>query len=351
MKRFLSLLLLLVCGCVCVSPACALEYGYETALVDGLTADRVHLRVAPSTDAASLGLYYSGAEALLLGLEGDWAHIRMGAQEGYMMRRYLRIGAEPQTATDRRPSGEVSAAEGALVWNTPDLNKPATATAAQGQSLIVQGETAEHAYYVQTGEDFFYLQADQVRITGSVAAPDQPASRQLRQVLQDEQPFLCTNSGQPMKVSGFRLDVPDATCLPGRFAVADLDRDGEMEVALEYRMDGYPFSYLLLDVEGGCVYGCEYSYRGLTELKQDGTAGWSNGAGNNGFGWRKLREDDLTAGSIAWCDDSSGEIVFFVNGAEAAGDVFTAAVMQQDRKPGAVWYALTEDNLQILFEK
>ena len=91
MKRLLALLMLPICGIMFLFPACALEYGNEIALVDALTSDRVHLRAAPSTGAASLGLYYSGTETVLLGLDAEWAHIRIGTEEGYMMRRYLRI--------------------------------------------------------------------------------------------------------------------------------------------------------------------------------------------------------------------------------------------------------------------
>jgi hypothetical protein len=351
MKRFLALMMLLVCGCAFLFPACALEYGNETALVDGLTADRVHLRAAPSTGAASLGLYFSGTEAALLGLDAQWAHIRIGGVEGYMLRRYLRIDADPRTATDRRPRGEVIPAAGASLRYTPDLTQPAAGTAVCGTGLILLGETAGHAYYVQAGEDRFYLPADQVRITGRPAAPDAPAARELRQVLQDELPFVNAADGRSTLLSGYSTGLLDVPCLTGRFALADLDRDGTLEAALEYWVEDEVYGYLLLDAEGSKVYGYECSYRGLTELKQDGSAGWSNGAGNNGFGWRSLWADDLTAAAIARCDDSSGEIVYTVNGREATSEAYIAAIDRQFQKPGAVWYALTEDNLNMLFAK
>jgi hypothetical protein len=204
---------------------------------------------------------------------------------------------------------------------------------------------------VQAGEDRFYLPADQVRITGRPAAPDAPAARELRQVLQDELPFVNAADGRSTLLSGYSTGLLDVPCLTGRFALADLDRDGTLEAALEYWVEDEVYGYLLLDAEGSKVYGYECSYRGLTELKQDGSAGWSNGAGNNGFGWRSLWADDLTAAAIARCDDSSGEIVYTVNGREATSEAYIAAIDRQFQKPGAVWYALTEDNLNMLFAK
>lgn len=350
MKRFLALMLL-ICSGMFLFPACALEYGNEIALVDGLTADRVHLRAAPSTGAASLGLYYSGTETVLLGLDADWAHIRIGTEEGYMMRRYLRIDADPRTATDRRPRGEVSPSVGAPLRHTPDLTQPAAGTAAYGTGLIILGETAGHACYVQAGEDRYYLPADQVRITERVAAPDALAPQEIRLVLEEVLPFVNTADGRTTLLSGYSAGLADVPCTAGRFALADLDRDGEPEAALEYWLEDDLYGYLLLEAERGQVYGYECSYRGLTELKQDGSAGWSNGAGNNGFGWRSLWAADLTAAAIARCDDSSGEIIYIVNGREATSGEYTAAIDRQYQKPGAVWYALTEDNLNMLFEK
>ena len=352
LKRLLALLMLPVCGVMFLFPACALEYGNEIALVDALTSDRVHLRAAPSTGAASLGLYYSGTETVLLGLDAEWAHIRIGAEEGYMMRRYLRIDADPRTATDRRPWGEVSPSAGAPLRYTADLTSPAAGTAAYGTALMILGETAGHAYYVQAGEDRYYLRADQVRITDRVAAPDALAPLEIRRVLEDTLPFVNTADGRPTLLSGYGAGLTDVPCLTGRFALADLDRDGGLEAALEIWTDDYLYGYLLLDAEDGQVYGYESSYRGLNGLKQDGSAGWSNGAANNGFGWSSLWTEDRTdSGNIAWCDDDGNGIVYFVNGKEATEKEYIDAVDRQFEKPGAVWYALTEDNLNMLFEK
>ncbi|MBQ8201226.1 MAG: SH3 domain-containing protein, partial [Clostridia bacterium] len=49
-----------------------------------------HLRAAPNTDAASLGLYFTGAQATILSAAGDgWQKVSIGAETGYMLQEYL----------------------------------------------------------------------------------------------------------------------------------------------------------------------------------------------------------------------------------------------------------------------
>lgn len=51
--------------------------------------DRLHLRAAPSRQAASYGKYYSGTPVRVLEQKGDWAKVRIGGREGWMMAEYL----------------------------------------------------------------------------------------------------------------------------------------------------------------------------------------------------------------------------------------------------------------------
>ena len=63
----------------------------DTAYVNGMTADRVHLRSMPDRESASLGLFYTGTpvEILSSSKNSQWAEIQIGNVKGYMMLDYL----------------------------------------------------------------------------------------------------------------------------------------------------------------------------------------------------------------------------------------------------------------------
>ncbi len=50
----------------------------------------LHLRSAQSTDSASLGLYDNGTKVILMGFTGEWAHVIVNGQTGFMMAKYLK---------------------------------------------------------------------------------------------------------------------------------------------------------------------------------------------------------------------------------------------------------------------
>ncbi len=54
------------------------------------TRDRLHLRAAPRKGGESLGKFFSGTQVEILGEEGDWFQVRVGFEEGYMMKEFVR---------------------------------------------------------------------------------------------------------------------------------------------------------------------------------------------------------------------------------------------------------------------
>ena len=56
---------------------------------DKVYPERLNLRDAPDKDGGMLGLYYTGAEVQVLGVEGDYTKVSVGGIEGYMASEYL----------------------------------------------------------------------------------------------------------------------------------------------------------------------------------------------------------------------------------------------------------------------
>lgn len=78
-----------------------------------------------------------------------------------------------------------------------------------------------------------------------------------------------------------------------RYAFVDLDGDGIQEAIADFRFAGNEqVMCMVLRYEGGTVFGQEFSYRQMSNIKQDGTFAFS-GSGDND-GWAKLRWDSST---------------------------------------------------------
>ena len=64
-------------------------------------ADRLHLRGKPDKKAASYGKFYNRTPVYVLGVEGEWAHVRIGnetdGREGYMMKKFLAFGKDKES--------------------------------------------------------------------------------------------------------------------------------------------------------------------------------------------------------------------------------------------------------------
>lgn len=50
----------------------------------------LHLREKQSMDSTSLGLYNNGTEVILMGFNGEWAHVIVDGKTGFMMAKYLK---------------------------------------------------------------------------------------------------------------------------------------------------------------------------------------------------------------------------------------------------------------------
>ena len=69
-----------------------MDSGSYAMVVNPNPADRLHLREQADKRSRSQGKYYTGTPVKVLSVEGDWVRVAIGAQRGFMMKRYLTFG-------------------------------------------------------------------------------------------------------------------------------------------------------------------------------------------------------------------------------------------------------------------
>lgn len=147
-----KLMMILLAMALCISLASA-ENG--TYYVEGGDADRVHLRAGPSTNAESLGLYYTGAEVAVTGTANGWARVLVGAVNGYIKADFL----TRETVGPRGPWYMVDnpKSDWANLRYSPSVEGTPIYGPWNGTPVRVLGETADGWSYVQCGTDTGYM--------------------------------------------------------------------------------------------------------------------------------------------------------------------------------------------------
>ena len=86
-------------------------------------------------------------------------------------------------------------------------------------------------------------------------------------------------------------------------------------------------------------------YRSMLSLKADGTFSFSSGAADNGFGYLNPEGDLIFLVKLAESVSSEENVSFFLNGEKVSESQYRDAVAMQDRKPDAIWYDLSDENV------
>lgn len=188
MKRILSFLFGFLCMLMAFSCGMAQPTQGIDATIDGGNADRVHLRAGPSTQSASLGLYFTGTTLLC---ESDpsreWTKVVIGSQSGYMKSAYLRWGDDRKSVRPEQPLGIVQTKSWVNVRSGPSMEDRIDGKLRNGDVVTLLGETATHWYYAVCDRYVGYIKADYVRLSQNNATigggttaqpvPSQPASQ------------------------------------------------------------------------------------------------------------------------------------------------------------------------------
>lgn len=335
MKRLLALALLAAMLMSCAVAETA-EYGY--AYIVSSSGDRVHLRADPSTGATSLGLYFTGTRVTLLSpLGGDWTNIRIGAEEGWMMSRFL--SADPAAAgeCDARREGRVNAGSLVNLREAPGTDAERITWVENGNRVIILGETADHWYYVRHVGLAGYIKADYVlmgEITDEPLTPAVPEA--FVDVMTGWETLYFAGEGEYVFLNSLDRFYNGSTITFPSYAVADVNQDGRNEVILTLQRDSNEYyGFLVLTEVEGNVWGYEFYIRAMNQLKADGTFSFSDGAGDNGFGYAAFGEGPRI---VTLCESSTlnGPRQFFIDGSQVSEDVYRQAVQLQDQKPDVV---------------
>ena len=139
------------------------------------------------------------------------------------------------------------------------------------------------------------------------------------------------------------------TITAGKFAILDLDGDGQNELVVLPESLYDIVGYLILRQQGDEIAAFAPGRRSIGDLKSDGTFHWSSSAFNNGTGRARFDGGGFAVEKIHWFEmNNEQDALHFVTGVQATPEEFDAAQETQDAKPEPVWCRWYEDTgLQI----
>lgn len=373
-------MILLIALLACAGAGLAGSADYVTAVIDGKTADRVHLRERPTAESKSLGLYFTGTTVLC---ESDpykeWLWVVIGTQGGYMKAEYLYRGSDSWRVASQQPSGVVNNTKGSNWVNLradPSTGAAVASRVYNGDVAIVLGETQTKWYYVQVGDLYGYILADYLYVSaldGPIGSIRQGAGGQTGQqqgtpsataafsayqsILHNSATFFYADENRTVDLPQFLRSLSDAygfAITVTQLAVIDLDYDGVPEVVLGLSKAD---DYLILRHQSGVVYGYELGYRSFMDLKSDGTFSYASSAADGGFGSLKFSGNAYTIDEITHSDSVYGPgysfqgISYTVNKKPATQAQFDAALDAQFKKPAAAFYEFSDRNIGALLTR
>lgn len=200
--------------------------------------------------------------------------------------------------------------------------------------------------------------------TGTHSLPANPASSHdgsaeaYKAVLQGDATFFSVDAGETLSIGELAKavgDMPDGTNVTATgFTALDLDGDGMREVILQLA-DHYG-SIVLRYGDDSIVYGYTLYYRAFMGIKTDGTASFSSGAAENGFGTLQFVENacslvSTTYSTASYDGGNNLHVAYTVDNKPATEAEFLSAIDAQNKKEDAVWYAFTPENIETVISE
>lgn len=152
-----------------------------SAVVNNINEQRLHLRSAPSTQAASLGLYYTGTQVVCYGDPAqEWVYVSVGNRFGYMKTEFLYFGSHPESIPPRTPVAYVSNSTKEAWLNLralPSLQGDVLGKYDNGDRVLVLGQVNDW-YHVKAGDVYGFMQSAYLALTDASPATQTGALRQ-----------------------------------------------------------------------------------------------------------------------------------------------------------------------------
>ncbi len=125
------------------------------------SADRLHLRDKPDQGGKSLGKYYNGTPVEIIGIQGDWANVRIGGVKGYMMKKFLDFNQPLTGSLDAMPSIYMKDASSTMLY--PRAEKADGRELPYYDDIRVIGlvDTAWYHVWFPTTDEYGYVLQDQ----------------------------------------------------------------------------------------------------------------------------------------------------------------------------------------------
>lgn len=172
-------------------------------------------------------------------------------------------------------------------------------------------------------------------------------------VLQNKVNFLSADNKEKVYLNDFLTNekIYGTILKITHFTVLDMDGDKIPEIVLELSVgNNNPMCFEVLHYINGEVYGYNIVYRGLEELKKDGTFAYSNGASDIGRG--KLRfesnafETDILGYSRSSQSNDGIVISYFINNKPVTEESFNFFIKEEHEKKDVVWYEFSQKNIE-----
>ena len=203
-------------------------------------------------------------------------------------------------------------------------------------------------------------QAEASSVQGDVQlAPSSEES--YKAVLLDNGDFISTDmQNNTINLANIKEVVTDddsITVAANKFAILDLNNDGEKEVILGIQINGVSdYGFEILRYQEGVVYGYTLSYREFMDLKTDGTFIFSGGAADSGIGrlqftGNRYAVERLYYSESQYNSENELEVQYIANGTLYSEEEFSNDMSRQEEKGGVRWYDLTSDNVRVALEE